>query len=401
MRRMFLLFQLFLSTAAFAQQGATISGEITNATTGGSVKADWIVLVQTGAGLTTLQQVEQVSRYEFTGVPVVADAPYLVRAMFQGVLYTQTIMVQDSKPYVVDLTVYNSTSGWADISVRIPHLIVVKDGPHLEVQETFEIQNSGKLTYHLKDDKTATFRFRVPAGATLGQVMTSHNRSMPVAGVVLEHGDEKGVNFPLRPGISQIQITYTLEYVGAGTVIRNRWYYDIAECNIFVSPADMRLLSDRFHRHEDAQLAASDFAVYAASSIVADEEVSIELTGGSETRGSSGQDQVVAHPSRIQNMVWVLIPSLLAVCMLALYVGLQKRVTGGSAERAPTTSKAEVRRSQQQRKDLAHQQEMLAGRIAQLDDRYEAQQMERTDYEQQRSDLKRQLLGVTRALAKH
>lgn len=390
---------LLIPGILYANTGATITGNVSNETTKRPVKAEWVVLVKTGQGLETLQQFENVSSYAFKDVPLLSGMPYLVRAYYQGVLYTQNILVQESKEYVVNLSVYESSERWAAMTVRVPHLVIVRQGNQLEIQHTFEIQNSGNTTFNIKGENNPTFRFELPPGAAMGQVTTSHNRSMPVVAPVIDGKGWRGVHFPIRPGATQIQISYTAAYNDDTFEFRTPIFYDISECNVFVSPADMRLNSAHLVQHKDDQLASNNFAVYASGPLKSSSELMFRLSGGTVVdRAAHGEEKIIAYPSRIQKLIWIILPSILAVCMFALFFALQKSVVD-----RPSTSATAGKSSRKKKdisSDLTRQQEKLAGRIAALDDAFDEKKLKQDDYQRQRAELKTELRRVAQALEK-
>lgn len=391
---------LWVAGALHAQTTASISGRIINEATKKPARAEWVVLAKTGQGLETVRQLENVSEYSFADVPLLSGSPYLVRAYYDGVVYTQNVLVQEGKPYVVNLSVYPSTDRWASLSVRIPHLIIVRNGPQLEVQQTFEIFNSGSTTYNLPSERQPTFRFDVPGGARVSQVMTSYNRSLPVMTASFDHQGAHAVNVPFRPGSTQIQLTYVADYSEAGFVFSSKFFHDIDECFVFVSPADVGVASDRLVQQQDAQLAANDFAVYKVDRLTANSVLSFTMTGGTTTQRESHGDhgQVVAFPSRIQSRIWVILPALLGVFLLVLFFALQKSNSGAGIPKNTRIKKAHAKGDGH---DLIQTREKLVTRIAELDDRFVRKEIEPKDYEKTRSDLKSELMRVARSIEKH
>lgn len=379
---------VFFSMGINAQTGATVSGKVYDKTINQKVKADWVVLVKTGQGLETVKQFDNAADYEFTGVPVLPNAPYLLRASYKGVVYTQNLMIQENKRYNVDLVVYEATSLWQNISVRIPHMVIINEDNRLEIQETFEINNSGQSAYHVSDAAKPTFRFKLPEGTQLQNVMTSHNQSMPLAAIAFAFQDGMGINMPLRPGTTQIQLTYTADYSANAAELNFRWYYDIQECNLFLSPKDIQVVSERVNHVHDEKLEANNFSVYTVTGIKADEPIRLTLSGGTVRPHEHNDNTVAASENMIQQKVFLWIFLMLSVLSFALFFGINRKTAVKAYQPKNGASK---KINKQQKNDLIKRRDSLALQIAQLDDTFSENKIDSDAYQKRRRDLKMQL----------
>lgn len=394
----FLLLTWFAQTAA-AQNGASVVGKVYDKTINQKVKADWVVLVKTGQGLETVKQFDKVSEYEFTAIPPVANAPYLLRASYKGVVYTQNLMIQENKLYHVDLVVYEATDKWQNISVRIPHMIILRNANQIEVQQTFEINNTGQAAYNVPDATKPTFRFKLPEGTQLQNALTSHNQSMPIGAGTFAYQDGMGINMPIRPGITQIQVTYTADYSANKFDLNSIWYYDISECNIFVSPKDIEVLSDKVSHVHDERMEANNFSVYTAANIKANTPLSMKLSGGSASRPQGeeqGNDEhVAASENEIQKKSFVWIFLMLGILSLAVYFGLTRKLPAKPYQ--PQTA-VQKKQNKQQKSEFIRKRDTLAQQIAELDDSYSANKIDTSTYKKRRDDLKLQLRNAAEAV---
>ena len=161
----------------------------------------------------------------------------------------------------------------------------------------------------------------------------------------------------------------------------------------------MRLTSGQLVQHEDAQLASNDFAVYASGALKSGSELIFRLSGGTAVdRAAPGEEKIMAYPSRIQKLVWIILPSILAVCMFALFFALQK--DGAEKPATPAANRTSARKKQDGSSDLTRKQDMLASRIAELDDAFEEKRLKHDDYQRQRVELKAELRRVAQAMEK-
>lgn len=392
---LFILFT-FVARESTAQTGASIVGKVYDKTINQKVKADWVVLVKTGQGLETFKQFDKVSEYEFTAVPILSNAPYLLRASYKGVVYTQNLMIQENRKYNIDLIVYEASDQWQNISMRIPHMVILRNNNQLEVQQTFEINNTGTKAYSISDVNKPTFRFKLPESTQLLNVQTSHNQSMPVAATAFSYQDGMGLNLPLRPGLTQIQITYTADYSANAFELNSQWYYDIAECNIFVSPKDIQVTADRLSHIHDERMEANDFSAYSAGAIKANDILAIKLTGGGTRKTEEHNERISPADNMVQQKSFVWIFLMLSVLSFALFFGLNRKVTAKPYQ----SSSVQKKQNKQQRNDLFKRRDLLARQIANLDDTFSEQKLDSPTYQKRRDDLKSQLRKVAEDIHK-
>ncbi|MBL7958730.1 hypothetical protein JNL27_00685 [bacterium] len=382
----FLIFALYNHEAG-AQSGASIIGKVYDKTINKKVSADWVVLVKTGQGLETVKQFDQVSDYEFSNIPVLPNAPYLLRASYKGVVYTQNLMIQENKKYHVDLVVYESTDRWQNISVRIPHMVVLRNGNQLEIQQTFEINNSGQTAYVLSDVNKPTFRFKLPERTQFQNAQTSHNQSMAVSATAFAYEDGMGINQPLRPGVTQIQITYTADYSANTFELNSQWYYDIEECNVFISPKDIELVSDKLTHVHDERMEANNFSIYAVSGIKANDVIGMKLSGGGTRQTEQNNESIAASDNMVQKKAFVWIFLMLSILSFALFFGLNRKAAAKPYQ--PATG--QKKQNKQQRNELLKKRDTLAQQIAQLDDTFNEKEIDSPTYQKRRDSLKSQL----------
>jgi len=348
-------------------QTASISGKIENGTTSKPAVAEWVTLVVAGqGGMQTLQQFEKVSKYEFPNLKPQQGIPYLIRASYKGVVYTKATMVVEAKRYESNVSVYETTDKWTDINVRVPHIVLARDEDVLQVEQTFEINNSGKFTFQISDQAKPTFRFQLPAGAQIKSLTTSLNSNMPITQSHFKFEDGEGINYSLLPGTTQIQVTYAVGYPDR-IDFASKWYYNIAECNVFITPPDVTVKSERFKKIEDRQMAEHNFIIYSATNIKAGESPTLSLSGGSSIKKEEEEGSIKAVENAVQKVVWVVLPFLIGCLLIILYWS----VTRTGASRA------------------VEQKEQLLREIAELDDRQANETI--PDYEQKRKKLKKEL----------
>jgi hypothetical protein len=201
-------------TLAAAPAWAAISGMVLNGTTGQPAANVAITLMTmgaagpeaTGGGTSDAQ-----GKFSLDAAPS-AGGPTLVRATLDGVTYTKLIP-PGTPTEGLTLEIYNSSKerGGARIS---KHLIFFDPGPNgLAINEAYVFTNDGKTAWN--DPANGTLQFFLPPGAE-GKVRIDATApgGMPLqeSAVKTNKPDIYRVNFPVRPGETRFDLTYTTPY---------------------------------------------------------------------------------------------------------------------------------------------------------------------------------------------
>lgn len=225
--------------AASGVGAQTITGTVHDQTTGKPATGDQVVLLRLGRGMEKEALTKTSNQGTFTLNPASSGGQYLIQVTHQGVNYDQPV----AGPGSVEINVYDAVN-------RIPNLrgsvgfaqVESGDGKSLRVAEIYEIINdSDPPVTQLRADN---FEITVPPDAVIDSLQLSRGSGMwlkvapdPVKG-------QKGkytINFPIRPGSSQLYFTYHFPYRGRATV-RLRVPYPIKKFGI-MHPSSMSFKS--------------------------------------------------------------------------------------------------------------------------------------------------------------
>lgn len=210
----------FLAIAlAGAPAWGAISGMVLNGTTGQPAANVSITLMtmgaagpeDTGGGKSDAQ-----GKFSLNAAPS-AGGPTLLRATLDGVTYTKLIP-PGTPTEGLTLEIYNSSKdrGAAKIS---KHLIFFDPGPNgLTINEAYLFTNDGKWAWN--DPVNGTLQFFLPPG-TDGKVRID---ATAPGGMPLQQSASKTnkpdiykVNFPVRPGETRIDLSYSAPYKAGDT----------------------------------------------------------------------------------------------------------------------------------------------------------------------------------------
>ncbi len=220
-----------LSLASAAAQ--TLTGTVTNGTTGKPAAGDEVILINLANGMDVAANTKADSAGKFS-FKVTVPGPHLIRAVHQGVTYHQM-----ASPGVntADVQVYDVATKVADLGVTADVLRFQADSGTLQGVRLFVVSNTSSPAKTQMNDHN--FEFYLPPGAKIGEVQARAPNGQPIAADATPQADKNryALAFPLRPGETQFQIEYTLPYSGQINIDPKPLY--AAEHVVIVLPKSM------------------------------------------------------------------------------------------------------------------------------------------------------------------
>jgi hypothetical protein len=203
-----LLLLLLLAAAALAD---TISGTVTNGTTGKPAPGVAVTLVDPMGGMSELATAKSDSQGHFKFNVAAAQGPRLVRAEKGGVNYFKMITPASA---TVDLSVYDAASSVEGISGAADVLRLQTEGSTLQAVELFAVKNESDPPRTLASP--ATFEFVLPDGAQIdaGQAQSPNGQPISAKANPAKEKNHYAFSFALKPGETRFEIAYHLPYTG-------------------------------------------------------------------------------------------------------------------------------------------------------------------------------------------
>ncbi|MFL6446320.1 MAG: carboxypeptidase-like regulatory domain-containing protein [Bryobacteraceae bacterium] len=203
-----LVLPLLVATNLFA----AIDGTVVNHTTGKPQAGVNITLVKPGqGGMQTLGNTKSDASGKFVfehDQP--GGGPQLLQANYNGVNYNK-LLTPNIPTSGVELAVYEATKSPAVARIAQHMLVLEPSTSEFAVNETVLIQNDSKTTYN--DEQLGGFRFYLPPAAN-GQVKISAQgpggMPLPRPAEKTEEKDVFKINYPIKPGETQFEISYVL-----------------------------------------------------------------------------------------------------------------------------------------------------------------------------------------------
>ena len=205
-----------LALAFAALLHAAVDGTVMNATTGKPQPNATVTLYKVGGnGPESIQSVKSSSDGKFL-ITADVEGPRLVQAAFDGAVYNH--MIPPGAPASgVTINVYQSSTKPGAAHVEQHVMILEPDGKNLTVTELFDFKNDGKVTYN--DPADGTLHFWLPAAAQgKTEVNVLSPGSVPVRRAPQKTSDANvmKLDFPVLPGESRVDITYTMPFTTPG-----------------------------------------------------------------------------------------------------------------------------------------------------------------------------------------
>jgi len=206
---------LLLLSAAAAM--AAITGTVINRSTGQPQAGATVVLnLLAQQGITMIDQAKSDAQGHFTiNQELQPGGPHLLRTAFDGVTYNH--MLPPGSPATgITVDVYNSSKSQGAAKVS-KHMILFEPagGPvaPMTVNETYLYTNDGKTAWNDLDNGTLHFYLPPGAGGKV-QVNATAPGGLPIPAATIKTGkpDTYSVDFPVKPGDTRFDLTYTVPY---------------------------------------------------------------------------------------------------------------------------------------------------------------------------------------------
>ena len=370
------LLLLALPVAAEPTDGV-VSGQVVNKSAGGSSTAGTSVVLivfgrkeQKPVGQQTTQA-DADGRYTFSGLDRDPNIVYIPLVRFQNVNYPadQPFQLQDQPNHQADIAVYESTTTDDTIQFEALNLLVLgADQGVLQFMEMGALVNGGDRTFvtaNPQDQQLArAIKLPLPNGALSVQMQTGFNDQDVIPGV----GGIQ-ITSPVPPGRHEFALSFQLPYSGSSADISLQVPYPTTAYSVFVPDNGLKLQADTVQSVGPSQFGGQTYALYRASSVAKATMLSGQLTGLGATAGL-GPTQLAL----------ISLGVVLFVLGGGVLLFTSQRSRGGAAAVA-----------EEHPVDMEQERLELVVRLAALDERFAAGDVEQTEYELERQRGKQRL----------
>ena len=251
----------------------SVSGTVTNGTTGKPAAGAEVILIQLQGGMQPVAntKTDAQGRYTFDNPGLGAGAPMLIRVVYRGVNYHEPVPPGKT---TADVQVFEPTDKPSAFTVTNHALIVQPNGSDLMVGEEYSIENKTQppVAFYRAD---GSFDFSIPDGADFSQASAWGSAGMPVVQGTIDKGKNKlAIAFAFRPGESGVRISYKVPYPGNQIILKNVSSYAAARM-IIAAPPSVQISGDGITPAGQDQ----GFSVYTRTGVAADAPLAISISG--------------------------------------------------------------------------------------------------------------------------
>jgi hypothetical protein len=204
------IFLAAILSLALASAAQTLTGTVTNGTTGKPAVGDEVILINLANGMDVAGSTKADSNGKFS-FKVTVPGPHLIRAVHQGVTYHQM-----APPGVntADVNVYDVATKVTDLSVTADVIRFQADSGTMQGIRLFVVNNTSSPAKTQMNDHN--FEFYLPPGAKVEQLQARAPNGQPIPAEAVPQAEKNryAIQFPLRPGETQFQVEFTLPYSG-------------------------------------------------------------------------------------------------------------------------------------------------------------------------------------------
>lgn len=295
---------------------AAVQGTITNGTTGKPQPGVAVILIQPGeTGMTPIGQARSGPDGTFTidKEPQGAN-PSLLQASFQGTSYTA--MIAPNQPQTgIQIRVFDANPKRDAVSIDRHGILFEPVDDKLTVREFVFVENKGNTTY--ADSANGTYRFFVPGDPQDLNVEITAAGGMPLKRSASKAGPPNiyKIDFPFRPGQTQLDITYAYPKTDPLTF----------SGNVMHKEGETRLIVPKGFKLEGAGLEAFQPEPQTQSPIygVKPGPFKVTITGqriAPEPEEDPGQSEVKAARPRIYEKLYPILGISAAMLILGLWL---------------------------------------------------------------------------------
>ena len=266
--------------ASLIVSAGTLQGTVRNGTTGQPAAGVDVILIQLQGGMQPVEntKTDAQGHFEFTH-PQIGAGPMLVRAVYRGVNYHEPIPPGKT---TAEVQVFEPTDKAGTFAIAARAVILQPNATDLLVGEEYSIENKTQppMAYF---HQNGSFVFALPDGAQLSQVSAAGASGMPVVQGTIDKGKGlEAIDFPFRPGESNVRVSYKVPYAASETKLRISSPYAVARLAVFAPPG-VTITGEGFSPAGQEQ----GFNAYMRESVAANTPVIVKVSGTAPMQSSS------------------------------------------------------------------------------------------------------------------
>jgi hypothetical protein len=271
---------ILVCCASLIASAGTLQGTVRNGTTGQAAAGVDVILIQLQGGMQPVgnTKTDAQGHFEFTHAQIGAS-PMLVRAVYRGVNYHEPIPPGKT---TAEVQVFEPTDKAGTFAIAARAVILQPNATDLLIGEEYSIENKTQppMAYF---HQNGSFVFALPDGAQLSQVSAAGASGMPVVQGTIDKGKGlEAIDFPFRPGESNVRVSYKVPYAGNETKLSISSPYPVARLAVFAPPG-VTVTGDGFAPAGQEQ----GFNAYMREAVAANTPLIVKVSGTAPMQSSS------------------------------------------------------------------------------------------------------------------
>lgn len=389
--------------AAFAPVPlATIGGQVINGTTSQVITEGEVRLraftTQLEEMYTESVPINEDGSFEFQLEDVPADWVFLADVAYGTLTFnSDAVQISNAQPNIqLPMFVFDTTTDPAVVTIDRLHMILTFAENRLVVSELYVFSNQASAVFvgETGDYEQGTVQLGLPAGAENISFQrgfgTSLDSFLPATDFVLADGLWADT-VPLRPGASSLNllVSYDLPYEDGLDLAHPLVHTMAGGASVIMANAGVTISDANWVSQGEQATASGSFVSYTNSNLAGADAINLTLDG-SPTQIMDAQGNVLPVRSETNEMI---VGGLALAGMLIVGFFLVQRwrmvpAAGGTAVpiHQPTIPVAK-------RRQIANRDALLE-EIAELDDAFDAGELDEATYQAQRQELKNRLTAV-------
>jgi hypothetical protein len=275
-----ILLLLATTTGTWAQGSGMIEGQVLNASldsapVGGARVTLWVLMTdQAESSMETTADAS--GRFRFEGLQT-EDRTYQLEVEYNGILHASDVIAFPSGENLlsVPLSVYESTTSSAEISVERAHIIVGFDPGTIYVREVQVFFNAGNLTYvgPAGQEGEVTADFPLPQGASAIELGDGF---MDCCVVQTDTG--LASTYPLLPGATQFVLSYSLLNESTTYDLVKEIAHPTNSLDVLVADVGVQVTGPGLTQAEPLSIQGGNYLHLGAANLTAGDEVVLHFT---------------------------------------------------------------------------------------------------------------------------
>jgi hypothetical protein len=388
------------STQAAAET-ITITGQVTNGTSGGDVPSDLeltLFVITSDSSQQFETTADEDGAYTFVNVPLQPDSNYVITTAYRDRIFTSPLTPGSEltdDPATLPVTIYELTEDPTVIEIAGMVTQVNVSGENLEIAQVFSISN--------RSDRAFTTSQTAPDGRPISLVIP-----LPPGAIVVGFGEQGRYIFaqedftvldtlPVLPGEEHIvQLIYFISY-GDDAIIEQESNYTVnGPVRLLVRPETAHVESDQLTPHGPEVIGSNQYASYGAD---LDEPpgtvIRFEISGQGGASSTAPLTEAIVSSDNLLPVALVLlgVTVVVAVVVVLIYSYRRRQIPTPTEVVAPSETVPRRRGALARETQLI---DILLEQIAELDSDFEAGKIEKEPYERQRAALKTRLSDLMR-----